>query len=747
MIAEASILHKLGRRYLLLRAFETLLFSGSVASVGYIITSIASSSSLLLILIPATLFGLIIVIRIIALRLYPLRLTRIATYLNQHYPECEASADLLIYPENELNSIQAIQKQRIHQRLLNLEHQIRFPHHLIIAAGAFVLCSFLMILSSSFKKVFISSTVDSINSIATDDSVKNYTTTQLTKQHLHIAPPAYTQINSTTSVNPHLKVIEGSIVTWWFEFNNTPIEPILIFSGKDSVRLKGSNSFSFRRSLTEAGFYQLSWKDQNQKVHHTDYYPIEILKDEAPKIEVLNLPQFLEFELSASLIVDLKAIITDDFGLTDSRIVATVSKGSGESIKFREEILRFTQPQQFSGKQQSATRSIDIFKMGLEPGDELYFYIEAFDNKTPNANRARTETFFIALKDTSNYVAVDEEGLGVDLMPEYFRSQRQIIIDSEKLLEEKKGNKISKPDFNSKSNELGYDQKVLRLKYGQFLGEEADSGIGHGANHAEEDEEEDPTKKFGHQHDTENEHHLVPEKKDDHSHAENDKKNPLEEFAHNHDNAEEATFFVQSVKTKLKTALTLMWDAELYLRMFDPATSLPYQYKILKLLKEISNDSRVYVHRTGFDPPPIKEDKRLSGDLSEIRNSSNASVNSKDKSYPGIHQGIVVIERLLQEEKIILDVKSQGILQKAGNELARVAIKEPGMHLKSLSYLRKLLNNDLSTEDTKVILRQLEQTFWKILPKETISPSANKETTHFMDLQFLQQLEELKHDR
>jgi hypothetical protein len=102
----------------------------------------------------------------------------------------------------------------------------------------------------------------------------------------------------------------------------------------------------------------------------------------------------------------------------------------------------------------------------------------------------------------------------------------------------------------------------------------------------------------------------------------NAKDDPLATFAHNHDDGEVATFFVQSVRAKLKAALTVMWDAELHLRLFDPEKSLPYQYTALKLLKEISNDSRIYVHRTGFDPPPLKEEKRLTADLSEVQTST-----------------------------------------------------------------------------------------------------------------------------
>ena len=122
-------------------------------------------------------------------------------------------------------------------------------------------------------------------------------------------------------------------------------------------------------------------------------------------------------------------MLKDDYAVTNAHIIATVSKGSGESVKFREETLRFQAPASFNTKESTAQLTIDLLQLGLEPGDELYFYVEAFDNQQPVANKTRTETFFIALQDTTRMEAVANEGLGVDLMPEYFRSQRQIIID------------------------------------------------------------------------------------------------------------------------------------------------------------------------------------------------------------------------------------------------------------------------------------------------------------------------------
>jgi len=754
MSSEKYLLNKLKNRYLMLRVTETLLLAVGCSVLAFSLTSLITTGTLAWIIAIAA-FISVIIFQVYSLHLYHFSESRVAVYLNQHYPELEASTDLLLTTGTDLTTLQLIQKSQVFNKLKSIESDVKFPHRLLLALIVFALAIALWFTVSNYfadsNAVNTGQTEQSNQSIPVEAQAP--VIPKLSKLTINVNPPAYTQVRPTETTNPHLKVIEGSSVTWKVEFSGKPMEPTLVFSGKDSVLLQQKNeTYQHQRTLTEGGFYQLTWKEESGKAYQTDYYPIEIIKDEGPRIEVQNLAQFVELKLTDRLIVDLQANLSDDFGLKDAHIIATVSKGSGESVKFREETLRFFKPQEFSGKNQTATRSIDIVKLGLEPGDELYFYIEAFDNKTPLGNKSRTETFFIALRDTSNYEVTEDEGLGVDLMPEYFRSQRQIIIDSEKILEEQKKNKITKKDFNFKSNELGYDQKVLRLRYGQFMGEEADSGIGNqtvSPSDHEDDKDEDPMKKFGHMHDTENEHHLVAEKKaDSHDHGgKEDKENPMAAFTHNHDDAEEATFLIQSIKTKLRTALTLMWDAELHLRMYDPKTSLPYQYKILKLLKEISNDSRVYVHRSGFDPPPLKEEKRLSGDLSEVKNSFNQRKENKEELYPGIRQALITIESLLLKEKPEIDAASQLILQKAGNELAGVAVEYPGVYLKSLSSLRSLIANEVDKTKIKPTLKQVQQSFWKVLPIETISPSAKRVNTHSLDAQFLQQLEELKNER
>ena len=85
----------------------------------------------------------------------------------------------------------------------------------------------------------------------------------------------------------------------------------------------------------------------------------------------------------------------------------------------------------------------------------------------------------------------------------------------------------------------------------------------------------------------------------------------LHEFGHAHDQAENATLFDEPTKKVLRRALSAMWDAEKALRAITPKTALPPEHKALDAIKELQQAERIYLHKTAFAPPPIKEDKRM----------------------------------------------------------------------------------------------------------------------------------------
>lgn len=746
-------LNQIKQKYRWLRGTEILLWSVSIGLISFYLLKIYSTSSLVPASIACVLASITAIVFARCIGFFSTKVNDIAQYLNQRYPSLQESVDLLLKNDDELTSLQQIQKRRAEKQFDAIYPTIKLPHHIGRAAGVFAFSIILSAVTTSFsikRTEKIASNDEGIN--ATNDVKKNLPVA-VRRSTIIISPPAYTRLSTKTSEDFNLQVPEASTVKWEISFNGKVFNPKIIFTGSDSISLSThGDHFETARNFTTSGFYQLTWQNPDHTVQFSDYYSIEVIKDYPPIIDVEKLNQFLELTTNDNLKINVTATLKDDYGLSRANIIATVSKGSGEAIKFREQILAFDAPKKISGKEIKATRLIDLVKLGLQPGDELYFYVEASDNKTPGPNRTRTETYFITLQDTSSIVTSVDASLGVDLMPEYFRSQRQIIIDSEKLLRAKK--QITKPDFNSRSNELGYDQKVLRLRYGEFLGEEFETSIGPQPTHQVGDDDEDMQKKFGHTHDTENEHNLVEEKstKRNHSHDHVDtdpaqKEDPSKEYLHAHESEEEATFFIQSIKAKLKAAVTIMWDAELYLRLYQPEKSLPYQYRALKLLKEISQDSRIYVHRTGFDPPPLKEEKRLTGDLTEIKNSTEKIETGGIRQYPNIRAAIAAIERLIQEDSIVISSGIKELLENAGQELAKLELKQPGGYLKTLSWLKMVSQDEVGHEKIKSTLLNIRASFWKVLPSETMTPQARPGITHELDLQFLNSLGASKQTR
>ncbi len=745
---------RMKRKYQLLRGTEILLWSVAIGLLSFYILELLPVHLFVSLSIGLALFVIAIVVGISQLHVFNINEKDLAHYLNRHYPTLEESADLLLEEDQALTSLQLLQKSKVIRQFEALYSVIKLPHHIGRAFGVFV---FTVISCIGLSAFLIDHNKTKLPPLSTHEKLgpidKKKLPAFIKNATLTISPPVYTGLKNRTSADFNLEIPEGSIIEWDIQFEGKAIDSKIILSARDSIRLSGGGKNGFRatKSFNETGFYQIAWKTADSLNRYSDYYKIEVIKDHPPVIEFQNLTQFLELTATDNLKIELKSTLTDDYGLSAGFIIATVSKGSGEAIKFREEKLAFDSPKKISGKKLKANRSIDLKKLGLEPGDELYFYVEALDIKTPKPNRTRTETYFISLQDTSSQVISVDAGLGVDLMPEYFRSQRQIIIDSEKLLKEKKG--ITKQIFNERSNELGYDQKVLRLRYGEFLGEEFDSGIGPQHEIPEGDSKpEEVVKKFGHDHDTENEHNLVDDKKGSaksqpHDHAKpinpDQKADPIKEYVHEHD-SEEATFFVQSIKAKLKAAVTIMWDAELYLRLYQPEKSLPYQYKALKLLKEISQDSRIYVHRTGFDPPPLKEEKRLTGDLSEIINSTSNMKSEKDERYPQTRNAILVVEKLLQTDSIVLPPDTKSILIKAGQEMAALALKQPTRYLRTLSLIKNITQEEVAIRDRRGVLFEIRAAFWNVIPPETMSPHARSGINHDLDLRFVKDLEALK---
>ncbi|TPE45443.1 DUF4175 family protein [Pontibacter mangrovi] len=644
-------------------------------------------------------------------------LRQVARHLNRQYPQLEDSTGLLL--QEPQNLLQRLQQQKVASILQELPPEQVYT---IKGAPTYVALALSLVLTAGILYLpaapLATSKAESIKLAFPDTTAAGAdTAAQIKSIHITVAPPRYTGKKNYKAESPNLRVEEGATVTWRIRTNKTTALQLQLNEQKPQAFKQDGEVYTFARSFTEAGLYTISLNGQKSA-----FYTLEIIPDEAPFIQISKPEEYTEIRLGEQQRVTLQASLTDDYGIRKANMVATVAKGSGEAVTFREEKIKVN----LRGNSRSyrINQTLDLQQLGMSFGDELYFYLQAWDN---HRGYTRSETYFVQIEDTTIAEADFAMTAGVNPVPEYFRSQRQIIIDTEKLLEEQKS--IPRAEFEERSNSIGVDQKLLRLRYGKFLGEEFESGIGPGGGIPEGAEGHEEAQHFegdGHDH-PEFESQSSPEAL-------------LDPYLHKHDMEEAATLFEPAIKAKLKGALAQMWEAELRLRTFRPKEALPYEYKALRMLKDVQQSQRAYVAKTGFEAPPLKEPElRLTGELNKITPLSERHTIEQHQKWPQVRAALAWLATYKQTGKY--KKADTAVLEKAGQELAQEALATSGKNLRTLQDLRQLISEMKAGKKLcAACLQAVERALTAALPPAAQTPQPQQAVRGRLAQEYMEQL-------
>lgn len=602
----------------------------------------------------------------------------IARHLNRTVPAAEESAELLIGPDATLSPLERLQRARVERRLQQLDPPPRLPLGRMAIAGGYAVVVLLLTAGLSRGGMTTGTALAPVGSGHRSAS-RPAAPPRVVDSAVRLEPPAYTGHPARAS-GWEVDVEEGARIIWRVR-TNRPVDAVSLVTGEgDTLRFdpRGSAEYEAVAVAGHSQLYQLVLRDAGATIT-SDYHRLSVVPDEAPTLTIVHPEPRTRIAPGEPLAVPLEVVAGDDYGVADARIIATVTAGSGEAVKFRDVTLDFdTRTPQPGGRAIVLRRTLDLAALGMAPGDELYFSVEAHDRRTPRPNTGRSDTYFIALIDTAQATVADLSGLVASGLPEYLRSQRQIIIDTERLIAD--AARISVPVFRDRSNGIGFDQHALRDRYGELAGDET---VTQGTE-------------------------------------------PILE--HQHDVPENATLLAQSVKDKLQAARAQMWDAELRLRTADPRGALPFEYRALDLLKAAQQATRVYVQRTGFELPPLEPDrKRLTGTLSGIGNATRQRSETTAPALPAVRGALTTVQRLLAGETT--RATDTAALERAGKEIARLAIEAPGQHLETLRDLRALIGSlGPGTPLCRDCALRVARGLWRALPTPDPAAAAHRGT-------------------
>ncbi|MGE5143756.1 MAG: hypothetical protein ACM3OA_10000 [Acidobacteriota bacterium] len=598
----------------------------------------------------------------------------LARHLNRTIPAAEESADLLALPLEQLSPLERLQRARVEARLGRLTELPRLPVRALKAAAWYGAAAGLVAALGLWWNP-VRAAVSRAGANGSRSGAAPIGPPQISGVDVVVRPPAYTRHPPRMAHDWDLDVEQDGAVTWRL-YTDRPVEhAFLLTTEGDTIRCvpHGQDAYEARVVPVHSLLYQAVVQDG--AVSASDFHRLTVIPDESPTLTVVRPEPRTEIAYGAPLTVPVEVLAADDYAVAEAHLVATVTTGAGEAVKFRELTLDFDSvAARPAAHGLLLRRSLDLRAFGLAPGDELYFHVVALDNRAPHPNEGHSDTYFIVLTDTAHVTLADVSGLAVNGMPEYLRSERQIIIDTERLLAD--ATHIATTEFKNRSESIGFDQGTLRDRYGEVAGQET---VAQGI---------EPT------------------------------------IEHEHDVEENSTLLATRVKDQLQQAISQMFDAERHLRVDEPAAALPFEYRALELLKAAQEAARVYVLRVGFEPPPLEPDRtRLTGTLTGIGSSSTTRTVAAAATLPALRTALEIVQRLTQG--VPARPADVAALERAGRELGGLALTQPGQHLETLRQLRSLLTAlaDSGGRPCRDCLGPLERGLLLALP--AAAPAAN----------------------
>jgi hypothetical protein len=438
---------------------------------------------------------------------------------------------------------------------------------------------------------------------------------------LRITPPAYTGLPVREQTGLDASVAEGSRVEWTIDFMPQPTTAGLqVPEGSPTPLLRDGSRWIGARQIDRPTLYRITAEGlPRQRLHRLD-----AVADTVPVVQLIEPDRQLLLVTPGQERWAPVFEVSDDYGVLETATLKiTVTRGDGENITFEERTAALVGTGE--ARRRRFSPSFDLAGEGMEPGSDLIVQLIVSDNRSPRRNVVEGPSVILRWP-TALGLADGLDGMAAPVLPIYFASQRQIIIDAEALIVERP--RLDPARFLSRSEAIGNDQARLRNRYGQFMGGENEAG-GSGGGIALPTNDAPPTPALP-TNDAPAPSRFERPDADAHpdhdGHQEGDapptgighEEDVLHEFGHAHDEGDAATLFDPGTRSTLGQALDAMWSSERALRQGRPDEALPFANIALDLLKQAQQATRIFLRRTGSDLPPIDLSRRLTGDRDDI---------------------------------------------------------------------------------------------------------------------------------
>jgi len=531
----------------------------------------------------------------------------LTTALDARAPDLEDSSDLLLRPPGVLEGLAALQQARLRTRLAEaaaLDLRPDWSRRWIAWTAS--LGAIMIVAVALWPSAHEAGVGD-----RGARSASPLGAPRIIGARLRITPPAYTGQRPFEQSALDVRAPANSRIEWVVRFLPGPDAVSLGFPGEAPLPLRRDGGRWLGGRLFErSALYRIQAGSlPRQRLHR-----LEMIPDAAPVVRVLTPDSALTLTSPGQTRWTPSFEVRDDHGVSATAMLrVTVTKGEGETITTTERSMTLMGRGEARLKRFAA--DLDLKREGLEPGGDMIVRLVVSDNRAPAPQTVEGPSIILRWPAALG-LADGLDGMARQILPVYFRSQRQIIIDAQALIAQQ--GRITPDAFLDRSNGLGADQAQLRLRYGQFMGEEAEGGGGLSIPTNDAPALDLPTNDGPAPTPVEPDQHEDHGPDDGHGHGAEpatfgEMGDVVAQFGHAHDTGDASTLFDPGTRSTLAQALDAMWDSERALRQGRPRDALPHAHRALDLLKAAQQATRIFLARAPPKMPPVDLSRRLTG--------------------------------------------------------------------------------------------------------------------------------------
>ncbi|TVR51017.1 MAG: DUF4175 family protein [Puniceicoccaceae bacterium] len=234
-------------------------------------------------------------------------------------------------------------------------------------------------------------------------SVDTYTPPALEEYRLQAEPPAYTGQPVVSQSSPEdLRVPDGSTLRWTVRPGPGVTVALETESGKIPFRVEADEPARLAWMPEVSQDWRLVLTDDAGRQVRTPPHRVELIPDHPPTVEITSPARDLTLTPEGVLAIEGQA--QDDYGLT--RVSLVISK-SGRERTYRVIWPGGSGPPEELPLRLRPRTTLDLESLGASPGDVISYFFTATDNRRPNPQTARSEIYFIEVREEPEIVEQD----------------------------------------------------------------------------------------------------------------------------------------------------------------------------------------------------------------------------------------------------------------------------------------------------------------------------------------------------